>query len=456
MGETLPPEKAADPEAAKPSDQTTAAVAPPGASAAPADPVKPAAPATPPAQVAPSQTPAPPVAPSTPPDTTPPQKPIVTFDAVADDLRQIPVHRSVSAPVQPEDSVDPDRDYISQLSEDAQADILDMADAERFGGDRYKGAKAKLVSYYKQVDSIVEKLKAEDPSRTLDENDPGFTSAIRSLMKTKPRISATDKRRVMESAISQRAKDEAMRAVAPEIDRVSRANAEAAANQRLGAALSKFEELTRKLATDTSDIPELKELADRPDDPELKLEADILSENINRAKEWVSEYVKIGRSLITTSVDKFTDTQRAMNNFLCQVGDEYAATPQAKQKQGGKEFVPLHVYRQIYETNPNDLSKYWTFSEQQVISLFALKAKNDACAQLKHEKAVRQKYGFTRVRKNSPDPQNPQPNPSTNPAPPEPQRPVTARPTPPAVGGKSKPAIPDEAFNPVALYGLGS
>lgn len=380
----------------------------------------------------------------------------MSFESVTSHLQTIPVHQGVAVPQgQQSQPADPDQAYIDQLPEDAQAEIMDMADAERFGGDKFKGAKARLVQYHKQVDALAAKLKAEDPSRTLDENDEGFKSGLSSLLKSKPRLSATDKRRVMEEAIAQRARDAAVQAVAPEINRVSRANAEVASREKLNAALSTFEDLTKKFTIETSDIPELKQLGQEPSNPDLALESDILQANLNKSKAWVEEYAKSSRDLIVVDPSKFTPLQAEINEFLCRVGDEFAATPQGKQKQNGRDFVPMHVYREIYAKNPSELSKYWTFSEAHVVNLIAYKARNDTVAQLKHEAALREKYGYQRARRNPADSQtNPQKAANTAPAP-EPVRPVSARPAPPAAMGAVKHSIPDPEFNPVVLFGLG-
>lgn len=386
----------------------------------------------------------------------------VSFDDVVNNLPDgiQPSQDGRSQPVQAQP--DPDSDYIATLSTDIQDDIQEAADVERALGEKYSGHKKKLVAYYKEVDSLVEKLRKEDPARTLDENDDEFIRQIASLKKRKPTIPQSDRRKAERILIKEEVRSEVERELKPKLTEIERKNLLLEEKPRLEAAMNKFSSSIQELVSGSNESIAKAMQSSEDERPAFALELDLVEAHVEHAKKLASEFLGVRRGLIEFDPKKLSPTQAEVNEFLVQTGEEFEKTGgKLTVNQAGQKFMPLHKYNALAnkvhagKADASELDKVWTFNEAQVLGLIAVKAKNDIEAELKAEEARAKRYGYQRVASNSSETKTQKVEKKEEKV--EALNPPKSKVTPSSgVSDKQTKKIEDDPFNPVVAFGLNA
>jgi hypothetical protein len=331
------------------------------------------------------------------------------------------------------------------LTEEQRDELAEIELAERLYPDRYKGAKKKLVEFYRRFDA--EATKMEDP----DEN-PDF----KRLMDTKPKISQLDYKKVQRE-IGKREATQAVRdEIAPELEKIKIEQAEIKARPKVAAVLTELETDLNKMFVDDANSPMrdlAKRLADNQADAvsEYPLEAAVAQAELRRSRALLAEY-----TLFQNRATKFDPNNRAHTELYSFIESEGEALQKAGgMTRGGKAFLPLSAYAAQVEAIGQEAAsrKFFTFGPDDVKELIKRDAKIRIESHVKRKLDEIKQYGFDRKPKaGSAAPPNP--------APPEPAPTPTPTPTPRATPTRSKgaaagdPPAPTSSIDVVGTLGM--
>jgi hypothetical protein len=384
--------------------------------------VTPAAPATP----------APPVSPEPPPAPAARKKraKIVNAESILPpEPAPIPAAEPPPAPVIPDDE-----QYISSLTEEQREELREMEVAESLYPDRHKGLQKKMVAFYKEYDQKVQKLSSEDPDRTFDENDTAFQKVLAS----KPRIGASESRRVQREIGTREAEERVRKNLAPQIEELSARSLE----NELRPGIEQMQhdiirDVGEKLILPDVNSPIADAIKARSTTPDKitkqqKMALTVYDEEAQRAAKYAGEYVYLLRG-----AKKFNErdaTHIAISSFINEQCNSIANSGPDITVRNGRRFLTRQQFSTMLQSNPSEAStlnnnfetkSYWTATHSQILEMFAWAAKQGAEARVVHARKMAEEFGYIPAPEQNvtPAPQNiPAAPPNTPTAPAGPRR----------------------------------
>ena len=300
------------------------------------------------------------------------KQPELSKDDIRQTIRDELKQQAPAPPLPPptldtEDTEDDLEDYLPEQREEIELARY----AESSNPKKYKGMEKKLVKFYSDLDTYIDKSDEED--RTFDENDEEFMQWVK---KNKPTVSRVEQRRLERQMI----KDEALTEARSEFE-------------------SKNKELEEKIRQ-VSDKPKAEKEFTRyekllsEDGPE---EGDELAESIYEnemadAKRVGEEYLDLFYGL------KTYDEKNTLHSWII---DFVTQQSEAFSKHGGdhlsktvdgvkKSFVPPSEYGNV------DANKHWTFTSSDIMDIMGNYFQTRAKDSVKSEEERLGKMGFTR------------------------------------------------------------
>ena len=298
------------------------------------------------------------------------KQPELSKDDIRQTIREELKQQTPTPPLPPPtldtEDVDDLEDYLPEQREEIELARY----AESNNPKKYKGMERKLVKFYNDLDTYID--KSDDEDRTFDENDDEFMQWVKN---NKPSVSRVEQRKLERQMI----KDEALTEARSEFD-------------------GKNKELEEKIRQ-VSDRPKAeKELTryekllaeDNPEDDEL---AEAIYENeMSDAKRVGEEYLDLFYGL--KPYDEKNDTHSWIIDFVTQQSEAFS-------KHGGdhlsktvdgvkKSFVPPAQYGNA------DAGKHWTFTSSDIMDIMGNYFQTRAKDSVKSEEERLGKMGFTR------------------------------------------------------------
>jgi len=268
-------------------------------------------------------------------------------------------------PVKEEPSVDP---YEEQLIGEQKEELELYRYAESKG--QHKGKSAKLLDFYKNLDSYVEKAKREDPDRTFNADDSEFMEYVRV---NKPDIQPADR----ESLKRGKFRDEIISDVKKEYEQtINGLKGELNEIRATPQVRSTIKEAGRAF-DEFSKLEEMKET-----DP---LKHKVYSEERERYLEWADDFVKRWHG-VKTGVD---DEYYKLIDNIESAAEAYARSGDTDKD--GQKFLTPSRYAQA-----TDKKGYWTWDQNDILENFG--SQSIAKAEEAAEKRVKEleSYGFRR------------------------------------------------------------
>lgn len=248
-----------------------------------------------------------------------------------------------------------------------QRDILAAAEwGEKNMPEDFKGKTSELKSYFKKLAAFV----AENPDVTEDSEEfEKFTA------KNKPKIS----QRLIEKATRGQLKEEAAREaeerLRPQFEQVREQLRRQEAVPQAKKEIERFQEELSKAQIEEgetfSDV--IKQVKEDPEkaETEYPLEAPIVKRTVQLAE----TYVQINRNLVP--FNQGDQDHAALSRFVFTQADKLKALPVEKQARNGKLFKDPQELAALYQQNPQEAVKYWTFTESDVLRMLQAKAAKD-------------------------------------------------------------------------------
>lgn len=407
-------------------------------------------PAAPPA--APAAATEPPAKPATPPA----EKKTVKFELpeeFTEPARQAPASTATppTAPSKPAaPPADPDADYIATLPDEVQAELADAAVAERVMGDKYSGHKKKLIGWLKGMDAEIEKLRKENPDRSFGTDDTEYQTRLAELKGKKPVINRSDEREIIKRLVQNEVKAEVLQEIAPQISEVARQNKAIELRPKVAATAKNFGEHIKKLVTEHSDVmkpimEDVTKLGDKAAE-QYALELDIIDERTKAAQELMSEYLMVKNGATRIDPNNLTPAQSELNSFIVEQGNNFVKTGGKKLVDAqGRRFLPNHQMNDLRSQvasgaiGQEELDKHWTFNDEMILGMLALKAKIEIESSVSYEMERAKKYNFER-----------KPKVAAPPAPPAtPPTPTPKSKPRPSIGGGQRPDKPVKGYEQI-------
>ena len=359
----------------------------------------------------PAPTPAPSPAPAATPPAAPP-KPAPALRKKAEVAPPAPAPVVPPAPVAvtppavspaPLPPVDPNEAYVKALPADIQEELEYLKIVEAKVPD-IKGVTDKTIAFYKKLDDYAAANPDADMEAFIATNKPKLTSSQKRKADTAylkeqitPTVNAAVEtvRRDLEPKLQEANAKLRAQEAAPAIDKsVNEFSALLTSKDVLTSPEAEVipDEVAKKIATDGYEAAV----------EQFPLEAPIVNSNLQTAREWLR---------LTSGVQQF-NPQNPTHNFLVnlvnQQGRIYAQKPESTLGDGRK-FLPLDDYLNVVTRAPQEVGKYYTFTDKEVMQLLAINASQGYNSEIKRL----EKSGFTRAKKTTaPQTQTPAPTPS--------------------------------------------
>lgn len=353
-------------------------------------------------------------------------------------------------PEPPKPPVDPDAEYVASLNEDQQDELAEARKAETMFPERYKGREKKLIAWYKDLDATGEKLKAENPDRTFDQDDADFQKFLR----TKPHLTPLDSKKVqraiVEESVTTKLKAEQ-----------DTKNAEIERRQKAIELKPEIDDIEKQVRTGIAqaiegDVGELIRKEGFEKAKELfPLDATIIEQTVNQAANLSREYTALAGGI--KSFDATNPDHQWVLKFINEQGQIFsqkggAARVDAK----GRQFLSRADFSAATRNDPQVNDKYWTFSHRSIIEMIGINAKQQAEDRIKKTIEDAKRLGFERpTRKVSTDPKKPEKAEKPEPEPITPPK-AGLKPSKGPATTKAKEANTGDSINIVEALGLRS
>lgn len=373
-------------------------VTPPGIPGAPAGaPGAPAAPGTPAAP----QTPAPGV-------TVRREKPIA--EVVEGVLRKVMADTTPAAPapaVPPITPPEPEDPFIANMvpEEKEQYELAKWADENvpEFKGQAVAG---KFLNFYKAVDQYITTERAKDPNRKFDETDEAFQAFVES---SRPDIEPARWDKLKTDRLIAQVEERTTRTVS---EKFSKENEDLKRRQTLlekrpiiESRLGQFRDNIGRLMTEDTTSP-LPAIAAKigAEGVEKAIEADPLFTPIvvtayGHGERAAAEFLAMAEGV--KDFDPKDQVQDWVVRFIRRAGETFAAKGGDKllrQTEDGstQTFLPRGKYNQLKQTNPAELGRHWTFSNEDILLMIERNTKDHISALVRQETERLAKAGYVR------------------------------------------------------------
>lgn len=354
----------------------------------------------PPVEPAPEPTlePAPTPAPPEPTPTPEPKKPkkITIVEPTAEPPAAPVVVPPTPAPAQAQ--ADPDVEYVASLTDEQRDEIAEIEVAEKLYPDRYKGAKKKLIEFYRRFDKEAPGLEEDG-------------AAFKSLMDVKPKLANLDYKKVQREIGKTEAVEVVRKEFAPELDDLKIGQAEIKARPKVAARLNQLEQdlNTMFVADEKSPMREVSKLfAEKGAEAaiaEFPLEASVANQELSRSRAMLAEL-----TLFSNNATKFDQNNRAhmeLFNFIEAQGN--ALQEAGGMTRSGKTFLTRTQFADRARSigHAETASKFFTFTNEDVERMIAEDAKMRIETGVKKKLEEAKRFGFERKPKSqSAEPKN--------------------------------------------------
>ncbi len=356
-------------------------------------------------------------------------------------------------PVPPAPTPSAEEEYIKGLPQDAQEEIQ-MA---KFGETKFpelKGKASEVVGYFKKMDAFV----TGHP-----DVKPGSDEFKEFIEENRPKWKSGEKRKIETAYITEQTakavREEVMRELKPELEATKKRVRDQEVAPLINRAVNEFQDLLvseesrpdptmEMIPTEISKL--YREKGAQAVAEEYPLEGRIYSSTVNAAQEWMNLANGV------TTFNPANSMHKWLLDFVENQGNIWKQNPESGRD--GKAFLPLMQYMDLVARDRNEATKYYTFTDPDVLNLLAHNAVINLNSQLKEL----EKSGFKREKKTAVQ-STPPPAPVVPPAPapvtPPPAAPVAASPrvrsaAAPAPGTTDKP--PSAAHSLIERMAPGS
>jgi hypothetical protein len=357
-------------------------------------------------------------APDTKPATTPPRdEPVkVTKRRPIEEVVEKSIEKALSkspTPLQPQPTPkDPPKSEVKPEEESTEGwlpeevEELRLAEsAEKHIGDKYKGMPAQIRKFKSKVQEYISKGSKENPDRTFDENDPEFMEFVEA---EKPKWQGNDRRAVERKMLVEEAVTEAEKRTGGKFEAQRKEIEEMRTRPKIEQAVTQFRgSVSKTMEQEEAGAEEFVEIAKRVHEigpeaaiKEMPLTATILVQCEASAAEQAQEFLNLSSGL--TEFDPKNDKHLWLGQFIKQQGEAFAAQggehrmrtdPTTGQQQ---EFIPRAKWTELSRSNPQELSKYWTFSDQDVLTILGLAARQYAKTKVMETTGMLKAEGYVR------------------------------------------------------------
>lgn len=373
----------------KPAEQPTPQSPAPAPAPGAPSPAAPAPPATTPQPGAPAS---PAAAPASPSPKVRKEKPIseIVAESVRKTLKETPpAQPSPPTPSTPAAPAAPQDDPFEQSLGPAEKRTIAIAKwAETNDPAKRAGLVKQFVDFYKAVDAYESKVKAEDPERTLDENDEAFQKFIEDH---RPQVDQVELRGLEMEMV----KAEAVAAAEKNIEAKMKADLEATRKRQaslelkpvIEKRLSQFqaavEDLLVKTAEPDSVIPDIiKTIQEKGIEEALKTEptfTPLIAARYQEGANAATEYMALVNQL--KPYEPSNPTHQWIAGFIRDQGNYFernGGDARIRKAEDGREltFLPRAKFVQLVQQDPAAANSHWTFTEDDVLGMLEVNTRH--------------------------------------------------------------------------------
>lgn len=312
----------------------------------------------------------------------------------------------------------------SDLEENERQAIKDAEEIERRMGDRHKGLAEKTRKYIRGQIEFIKTHGADE----FDDQSPEY---LRWVENNRPNVSAQDIRELSEARIAERAQEGPMK----ELQRLRHerfTDREEPVIEREAAQV--FNQLANTDGVVPAEIRE--ELKTRPYPEvykEYKLELDTVNEVLGIVKDRVKEFNRLMKidpetkkpmqAEITDPKDPKFALHEGLRAIVRNVGQQFLENGGDERIRDGRWFVTKAEYFRLKKDNPEALSKYWTFSNKEILARALRTVPQEVAAAIAFKRKNVEDLGYVRPPKVKPkeevkvEPRKPASPPARQPSP---------------------------------------
>ena len=313
-----------------------------------------------------------------------------------------------------------------------EREVYDIAKyASKNMGEKYKGYDAKFKDYFTKSKAYLDK-KIEDDPHFNPATDEEYSSFIE---RNRPKLSATEAKKIERKMWVEEAKNEVRKELIPETQQLRKDLNRAKMQPVVGHAQASFRNMAQKVI-----IPEeFREKFEKGGDQaiaefakERPLEYGILEKGTRKLLSYGDTLTSIFLNAI--DLDLNNPVHKELLDWVNTEQEGYIASGQTEQD--GKVFMRRERF---YALPEDQRSQYYTWSDDDVLKILALRVQEEVNGSLAQQKAILEKSGY--VRQNTEAPAAPAPAPA-----PAPVAPPSVNPSP-RQGGAVTPSKAKEQSN---------
>ena len=343
------------------------------------------------------------------------------------------VKKQPSFNLKEEQEEDEDQEFLASLMPE-ERDIYDIAKyASRNIGDKYKGMDAQFKTFFSKSKEYLDKRITEDPHFN-PADDEEYTQFIQ---RNRPKLSPNEAKKIERTMWIDQAKQEVRRELEPKTEalrrEMQRAKLEPIANQ----AKMQFRQMAQKVV-----IPEeYRETFEKGGDEAIQKfahESPLEYEILERATQHLLQYGDTLTDIFlrTQDYDNNNPIHRDLMEWVNGEQDNFIQSGQTERD--GKLFMRRERY---YALPENKRSQYYTWTDDNLLQIFALRMQDQIQGALAQHRQVLEKSGYVKAQPQQAQQQAPAPQaPAPKPKPPT----VSATPRP---GNALNSGKPKEANN---------
>lgn len=282
---------------------------------------------------------------------------------------------------------------------DVQKETLQVAEFAESSGEKFKGLKSKVRSFFDAERAYRDAALKEDPTRTFDAEDEEYQRWMR---KNRPIDAETyfDLKADWRAEVRAEAKVSKLRQEMQETRDDSDMRVRAVeAKPKIHADISTAVGIVRDgLKADGGIFKDAIEELESSDDP-TKVQgpfAKPIRDAVNMAGHLASVYSSIANRTVKIDVDGNKD-HRMLADFIARQSENILKLPDNQRIQDGRDFLPRSKMAAALRTDQSAREKYWTLEDEDVIGLLATNALAVARSSVKDIAKSLEAGGFTRT-----------------------------------------------------------
>ncbi len=291
-----------------------------------------------------------------------------------------------------------------------EREVYDIAKyASKNMGEQYKGYDTKFKDYFTKSKAYLDKKVDDDPhfNPATDEEYATF------IERNRPKLSSTEAKKIERKMWVEEAKREVRQELEPKTAAIKRELDRAKMQPVVGQAQAQFRNMAQKVI-----IPEeFREKFEKGGDAaiaefakERPLEYGILEKGTRKLLSYGDTLT--GIFLNTVDLDMNNPVHKELLDWVNVEQEGYIQSGQTEQE--GKMFMRRERY---YALPENQRSQYYTWSDDDILKILALRVQEEVHGSLAQQQAILQKSGYVRQEQPAPAPA-PAPTPAPAPSPP--------------------------------------